>query len=96
MLARLGVFAGGCSLEVADAVCADDEPIGSALDTIASLVDKSLVRQWDGGDGEPRFGLLESIREYALERLAEAASSSGCGGATPSATSRSSRRRSPS
>ena len=69
LLARLGVFAGGGSLEVVDAVCADDEPIGAALDTIASLVDKSLVRQWDGGDGEPRFGLLESIREYALERL---------------------------
>jgi tetratricopeptide (TPR) repeat protein len=55
-----------------DAVCADDEPIGMALDTIASLVDKSLVRQWDGGDGEPRFGLLESIRAYALERLTAA------------------------
>ena len=72
LLTRLGVFSGGCSLEIADAVCADDEPIGAALDTIASLVDKSLVRQWDGGDGEPRFGLLASIREYALERLAEA------------------------
>ena len=79
LFARLGVFAGGCSLEAADAVCADDEPIGAALDTIASLVDKSLVRQWDGGDGEPRFGLLESIREFALERLVGApASSSGC------------------
>jgi non-specific serine/threonine protein kinase len=71
LLARLGVFAGGCSLEAADAVCSDGAGVGSALDGLASLVDKSLVRQWDGHDGEPRFGLLESIRAYALERLAE-------------------------
>jgi len=71
LLARLGVFSGGCSLELAEAVCADGADIGAVLDGIASLVDKSLVRQWDGGDGEPRFGLLESIRAYALERLEE-------------------------
>lgn len=71
LLARLGVFAGGCSLEAADAVCFDGAELGAALEGLASLVDKSLVRQWDGADGEPRFGLLESIRAYALERLDE-------------------------
>src|SRR5581483_2280281 len=71
LLARLGVFSGGCSLELAEAVCGDGSDIGAVLDGIASLVDKSLVRQWDAGDGEPRFGLLESIRAYALERLEE-------------------------
>ena len=69
LLARLGVFSGGCSLEIAEAVCTDEASMGSVLDALASLVDKSLVRQWDGGDGEPRFGQLESIREFALERL---------------------------
>jgi predicted ATPase len=70
LLARLAVFAGGCSLELVGSVCAEGSP-GDALDGLASLVDKSLVRQWDGVDGEPRFGLLETIREYGLERLAE-------------------------
>ena len=71
LVARLGVFAGGCSLEIAGAVCSEGASVGAALDGLASLVDKSLVRQRDGADGEPRFGLLESIRDYALERLAE-------------------------
>ena len=69
LLARLGVFAGGCSLEVADAVCGHQMNLGEVFEGLASLVDKSLVRQSDGADGEPRFGLLETIREYALERL---------------------------
>jgi len=69
LLARLGVFAGGCSLELADAVAAEGMAFGESFETLASLVDKSLVRQSDGGDGEPRFRLLETIREYALERL---------------------------
>jgi non-specific serine/threonine protein kinase len=69
LLARLGVFAGGCSLEVADAVCGDRMNLGEVFEGLASLVDKSLVRQSDGADGEPRFGLLETIRAYALERL---------------------------
>ena len=69
LLARLGVFAGGCSLELADAVTGEGMALGESFEALASLVDKSLVRQRDGAEGEPRFGLLETIREYALERL---------------------------
>ena len=69
LLARLGVFAGGCSLELADAVAGEGMALGESFEALASLVDKSLVRQRDGVEGEPRFGLLETIREYALERL---------------------------
>jgi predicted ATPase len=60
LLASLSVFAGGWTLEAAEAVC-DCE-----LETLASLVDKSLVRERDG-----RFSMLETIREYAHERLIE-------------------------
>jgi predicted ATPase len=73
VMTRLGAFVGGCSLEAAEGVCG--EPfglgIGGMVDTLASLVDKSLVRQSEGADGEPRFGMLETIREYAVERLEE-------------------------
>jgi non-specific serine/threonine protein kinase len=69
LLARLGVFAGGCTLELADAVAGEGMAFGESFETLASLVDKSLVRQWDGAEGEPRFGQLETIREYALEQL---------------------------
>jgi predicted ATPase/class 3 adenylate cyclase len=58
LFARLSVFVGGCTLEAAETVCAAD------LDGLASLVDKSLVRQ----SGE-RFWMLETIREFAFERL---------------------------
>ena len=64
---RMGVFVGGCTLEAAERVGSDGE--GDPLDLLASLVDKSLVRQVDGPDGEPRFTMLETIREYALEQL---------------------------
>jgi predicted ATPase len=72
-LARLGVFVGGTSLESAGAVAGDEEEldVGAILDTLASLVDKGLVRQTEASDGEPRFSLLETIREYALGRLVE-------------------------
>ena len=55
---RLSVFAGGCTLEAVEEVCGGD------LDALGSLVDKSLVR----ADGE-RFGMLETIREYASDLL---------------------------
>jgi predicted ATPase len=69
---RLGVFVGGGTLEAAEVVCDanDTLPIG-VVDGIAALVDKSLLRQETGGGGEPRFVMLETIREYALERLEE-------------------------
>ncbi|MDQ5854100.1 MAG: tetratricopeptide repeat protein [Chloroflexota bacterium] len=70
LFARLGVFVGGWTVAAAEAVCpgAGDDP-GAVLDHLASLVDKSLVRQQEGLAGEPRFTLLETIREYALEHL---------------------------
>ncbi|MEU6174919.1 BTAD domain-containing putative transcriptional regulator [Streptantibioticus parmotrematis] len=90
VLSRASVFAGGWTLEAAEAVCADPapgardgaslgaasgEPIdpGDVLDLVDSLVDKSLVvaHQPDGG-GEARYRMLETIRSYGAERLAEA------------------------
>ena len=71
LFARLAVFVGGCTLEAAEAVCADvGDRRRAVVDGLASLVDKSLVRQQDDIRGEPRFTMLETIREYALERLA--------------------------
>jgi len=69
---RLAVFVDGWTLEAADAVCAaPDDPSIGVLDGLSSLVDKSLVRQIQGEGGEARFGMLETIRAYGLERLAE-------------------------
>ena len=73
MLARLGVFVGGCSFEGAEAVAGGSFglDLGAVMDALASLVDKGLLRQTDGADGEPRFSMLGTIREYALDRLEE-------------------------
>ena len=73
LFARLGAFSGGCSLEAAEAVCGAPEGLrlGEVMDLLGSLVDKSLLRQVDDADGEPRFVLFETIREYARSRLAE-------------------------
>src|SRR5262249_38294770 len=89
VLARLGVFVGGCTLAATAAVLSFEFRVPSGrlssgtdnsklktqnskleiLDGLASLVDKSLLRQIPGADGEPRFVMLETIRAYALERL---------------------------
>ena len=66
---RLAVFAGGCTLEAAEAVV-NQEGTQDVFAGIASLVDKSLLRQEEGTEGEPRFRTLETVREFGLERLA--------------------------
>ena len=65
LLARLGVFTGGATLQAAERVC------GADSDALTALVRKSLLRREDTEGGETRFGMLETIREYALERLEE-------------------------
>ena len=72
LFARLAVFVGGCTLEAAEAVCNTREDLELDLfDGMSSLVDKSLLRQQGNNDAEPRFSMLETIREYARERLQE-------------------------
>ncbi|WP_405919373.1 AfsR/SARP family transcriptional regulator [Streptomyces longwoodensis] len=66
VLGRLSVFAGGCDLAAAEAVCGPH-----ALETLGSLVDKSLVVAGPSADGEMRYRLLETVAEYAGERLDE-------------------------
>jgi predicted ATPase/class 3 adenylate cyclase len=68
---QLAVFRAGCTLESAEAVCDAD------LDTLGSLLDKSLLRRRTGRLGEERFWMLETIREFAAEELAAS------GGAAP-------------
>lgn len=64
VLRRLSVFAGGCDLTAAEAVCGP-----AALDALGSLVDKSLVVAEPATEGEMRYRLLETVAEYAGERL---------------------------
>jgi predicted ATPase/class 3 adenylate cyclase len=83
---RLGVFAGGWTLEAAETVCDGGTsgepriasvkpehsplvPVDSILDRLDSLTAKNLVLQQQMADGEPRFSMLETIREYAVEQL---------------------------
>jgi predicted ATPase/Tfp pilus assembly protein PilF len=71
LFTRLGVFVGGCRIDAAQEVCDPDDQLGiDALDSLTSLVEKSFLRQRDDPDDEPRFWMLETIREYALDRLA--------------------------
>jgi predicted ATPase len=67
---RQAVFAGGSTLEATEAVANPDGDL-DVFAVLAALVDHSLLRQSEGADGEPRFVMLETIREYGLERLAE-------------------------
>ncbi len=69
---RLSVFLGGCTLEAVEAVCDTKADLGlDIFDGMASLVDKSLTQQFEQPGAETRFLMLSTIREYALERLAE-------------------------
>ncbi len=72
---RLAVFVGGFTLEAVQAICFPDAPgvqvddEGATLEQLAELLDKSLVQGQQGTHGEPRFSMLETIREYAGEQL---------------------------
>jgi predicted ATPase/DNA-binding XRE family transcriptional regulator len=69
---QLGVFVGGCTLDAARVVCAATGGREmEVLDGIAALIDKHLLQRDARDDGRSRFGMLETIREYALERLEE-------------------------
>jgi predicted ATPase len=68
LFARLAVFAGGWTLEAAEAIC-DVGNEAEVLQHMSALMDKSLVQQQANIQHEPRFAMLETVREYALERL---------------------------
>jgi len=68
---RLAVFAGGCTLEAAEAVCtAPGEMASPVMEVAASLVDKSLLQSVEQKSEEGQLLMLQTLREYALERLA--------------------------
>jgi predicted ATPase len=75
LFAQLAVFSGGFDLQAVETICcldggssAESDRVLTNIEALSALLDHSLVRQ-EGQDGEPRFGMLETIREYALERL---------------------------
>ena len=88
LLKRLSVFAGGCSLAAAEAVCADPSPsdgledsqaIGlvEVVEVLAALVAKSMVSADQLPGGETRYHLLETVRQYAQEKMREASDGAG-------------------
>jgi len=72
LFGRLGVFSSGSTLEAMEAVCdAEGDLPTDVFEGVSSLLDKSLLRQEEGAGGEPRFVMLETIREFALEKFEE-------------------------
>jgi predicted ATPase len=69
LFADLSVFVGGCTLEAAEKVCGRDG--ADVFEGLSSLIENSLLRQIEGEDAEPRFLMLETIREYASQHLKE-------------------------
>ena len=69
---RLAIFVGGCTFAAAEAMAnAPDDLDVDPFDGITSLVDKSLLQRVEGVDGEPRYSMLETVREFGLEQLGE-------------------------
>ncbi len=72
LFAQLAVFRGGCTWAAIHAICSSDTPERSSaalLEPLNGLINKSLVWRRTDGEGEPRFGMLETIREYATSCL---------------------------
>jgi predicted ATPase len=72
LFARLAVFSGGRTLEAIEVICdaEGDLPV-ETFEGVSSLLDKSLLRQEEGSSGEPRFVMLETVHEFAREKLEE-------------------------
>ena len=73
LLARLSVFRGGWTLEAAEAAC--EEP--DALGLLASLEEASLVTSREDADGDVRYGVLETVRQFAAQKVAESGEAAG-------------------
>jgi predicted ATPase/class 3 adenylate cyclase len=74
LFGRLAVFSGGRTLEAIEAICdADGDLPMDAFEGVSSLLDKSLLRQEEGPNGEPRFVMLETVHEFAREKLGQSA-----------------------
>jgi len=72
LFGRLGVFSSGSTLEAMEAVCdAEGDLPTDVFEGASSLLDKSLLRQEEGAEGEPRFVMLETIHEFANVKLEE-------------------------
>jgi predicted ATPase/class 3 adenylate cyclase len=72
LFARFAVFRGGAQLEDAEAVCGPPDELGiNVLEGLESLAEKSLLTVGDEGDRGPRFGMLETIQDFAKEQLDE-------------------------
>jgi predicted ATPase len=71
-LRRLGIFVGGFTIAAAEELLGQDEPGVDVVEALESLADQSLIRRLQGEHGEHRLAMLETIREFALERVAEA------------------------
>jgi predicted ATPase/class 3 adenylate cyclase len=69
LFARLGVFVGGFRVDAGHALAGEGGEL-ELIDRVGSLVEQSLLRQQEDPDGEPRYSMLETIREFALEQLA--------------------------
>ena len=72
---RLAVFPAGATLAMAEQVCADELlPSAQVLPALSGLVDKSIIAAGQSADGDlaPRYRMLETVRAYGQERLAEA------------------------
>ena len=71
LFARLSIFNGAVPLEAVESVCADDGDVEDTVDALSRLVDQSLVRRRPGTLDEPRFGMLELVREHARRLLGD-------------------------
>ncbi len=72
LFTRLAVFAGGCTLEGAEAVCNPEGDLAiEVFEGLESLLTRNLLKRWEGQDGETHYGMLVTIREFGLDKLAE-------------------------